>query len=201
MATIQHPAASHLKEHPDVEKSRLASRSPSTQPPAAQRPLHRSSMTLAYWLSSALAVAALVASAAGVFHPALFRDPAMTAGNAEGTDLTILVIALPALLVSMILTARGSIRGQVVWLGALSYLVYNAAFFAFAVTFNQLFLIYIAVLSLAVWSLVALLLRIDPVHLRAHASSRLPVRTLAAYLIVTTALFALAWLRDICLRC
>src|SRR5689334_9540574 len=65
--------------------------------------------TLAYWLSGALAVLALIASAIGVFFPQLFRDAAVTAGNARGTDLVILAVAIPALLISMALAARGSL--------------------------------------------------------------------------------------------
>ena len=153
--------------------------------------------TLTYWLSGALAVLALIASAIGVFFPQLFRDAAVTAGNARGTDLVILAVAIPALLISMALAARGSLRAQVVWLGALGYILYNAVFFAFAVVFNPLFLVYVGVLSLALWALVALLLAVDVARLRAGFSRGLQVRAIALYLIVTTLLFALTWLRDI----
>ena len=152
---------------------------------------------LAYWLSSALAVLALVASAVGVFFPQIFRDAAVTAGNARGTDLVILVVAIPALVISMALAARGSLRAQIVWLGALAYILYNAVFFAFAVVFNPLFLVYVAVLSLALWAFVTLLLALDVAELRAHISQRLPVRAIVLYLIATTLLFAFTWLRDI----
>jgi hypothetical protein len=154
-------------------------------------------MRLAYWLSSALSIAAAVVSAVAVLHPSLFRDPAMTVGNARGTDLVILVVAVPALLVSMIATARGSIGATMVWLGALSYILYNAVFFAFDVAFNQMFLLYVAVLSLAIWSLVALLLGIDAARVQACMTNRLPVRSIATYLLATTVLFAIVWLRDI----
>ena len=152
---------------------------------------------LAYWLSGALAVLALIASAIGVFFPQIFRDAAVTAGNARGTDLVILAVAIPALLISMALTARGSLRAQIVWLGALSYILYNVVFFAFAVVFNPLFLVYVAALSLALWALVTLLMAVDVARLRAGFSRGLPVRAIALYLIVTTLLFALTWLRDI----
>ena len=153
--------------------------------------------TLAYWLSSTLAVLALFASAVGVFFPQIFRDAAVTAGNARGTDLVILVVAIPALVISMALAARGSLRAQIVWLGALGYILYNAVFFAFAVVFNPLFLVYVAALSLALWALVTLLMAVDIPRLRAGFSRGLPVRAIALYLIVTTLLFALTWLRDI----
>jgi hypothetical protein len=154
-------------------------------------------LTLAYWLSGALAIVALIASSVGVFFPTIFRDPAMTAGNARGTAVVILAVAIPTLLVSLFLAPRGSLRAQLVWMGALFYLLYNAVFFAFDAAFNPLFLFYIAVLSLAVWALVALLLGIDAQEIRAHFDSHVPIRAIAGYLLVTTALFASTWLRDI----
>ena len=65
-------------------------------------------LRLAYGLSVALAVVALVGSAVGVLFPEIFRDPAMTVGNARGTALVILVVAVPDLVVSMTLT--GAVR-------------------------------------------------------------------------------------------
>jgi hypothetical protein len=61
------------------------------------------------WLSSLLAAVTLIQSAVGAFHPQIFRDPAMTAGNACGTDVVILFVALPVLVVSMILAQRDSV--------------------------------------------------------------------------------------------
>ncbi len=165
--------------------------------PANSRATPRRRFTLAYWLSGALASVALVASSIGVFFPSVFRDPAMTAGNARGTDVVILTIAIPTLLVSLLLAARGSLRAQLVWMGALFYLLYNAVFFAFDAAFNPLFLLYTATLSLAVWALVALLLGIDARDICAHFVGRIPIRAIAGYLLVTTALFAITWLRDI----
>lgn len=163
----------------------------------AEAMLRHRRLTLAYWLSSILAGLAALASAVGVFYPNVFRDPAMTAGNARGTDLVILVVAIPAMVISMALVARGSLRARIIWLGALSYILYNAVFFAFDVVFNPLFLVYVAVLSLALWSLVTLLMAMDARRLRAHFTGDLPIRTIALYLIISTALFALTWLRDI----
>jgi hypothetical protein len=97
----------------------------------------------------------------------------------------------------MILAARGSLRAQIVWLGALAYVLYNSVFFAFAMTFNVLFLLYVVMFSLALWSLVVLLLRVDAGGLRAHFAPSTPVRPIALYLLIIAALFALVWLKDI----
>jgi hypothetical protein len=152
---------------------------------------------LPYWLSGALAAVVALASAVGAFHPGVFHDPAGTAGNARGTDVVLLAVAVPTLAASMIMAARGSVRAQIVWLGTLGYIAYNAVFFAYGVHFNPLFLVYAAALSLAVWSIVALLKAVDATGVRARFAPSTPVRIIASYLLVTTALFVLLWLKDI----
>ena len=121
-----------------------------------------------HWISSLLAVVTLIQSAVGAFHPHIFRDPAMTVGNARGTEVVILFVALPVLVASMVLAQRDSLRAQVTWAGALTYIAYNAVIFAFATAFNPLFLLYVATLSLAVWSLVAFLHQVDVDAIRAQ---------------------------------
>jgi hypothetical protein len=151
----------------------------------------------AWWLSSALVVVTLVQSAVGGFFPTIFRDPPMSAGNAQGTDVVIIFVAIPALVASMLLTARGSLRAQIIWAGTLSYILYNAVLFAFAVAFNPLFLLYVATFSLALWSLVALLIQVNVETIRARFSPNLPVRVFSGYILLISALFFFTWTRQI----
>lgn len=150
-----------------------------------------------YLLSSLLAAVTLIQSAVGAFYPQIFRDPPMTAGNARGTDIVILFIALPILLISMSLTRRGSLRAQLTWAGALAYILYNAVIFAFATAFNPLFLFYAATFSLAVWSLLALLTQVDVDIIRTHFDQKTPVRFFAGYLAIISLLFLVTWLKQI----
>lgn len=171
----------------------------STEPTIAveSRPYRQRAGTPAFRFSAALAVVAALTTAISVFFPSVFRDPAMTAGNARGTALVMLVVALPTLLAGMTLAWRGILWGRVIWLGALAYLTYNAIFFAYAIHFNRLFLLSAAMLLLGVWSIITLLREIRPEAFRDRLEGRLPVRAIAGYLLVTTALFALLWLKDI----
>ena len=121
----------------------------------------------------------------------------MTAGNARGTDVVILFVALPVLFISMNLTRRGSLRAQLTWAGALTYILYNAVIFAFATAFNPLFLFYVATLSLAVWSLVALLTQVDVDIIRTHFDQKTPTRFFAGYLAIISLLFLVTWLKQI----
>jgi hypothetical protein len=70
---------------------------------------------------------------------------------------------------------------------------YNAFMFCFATPFNQLFLLYVAMLALASWSLAALLWSLA----RRPLTTRIGSRPVAVYIWVIVALNALAWLRTI----
>ena len=157
----------------------------------------QSKFSTVYWLSSLLTTVALIQSSVGAFYPQIFRDPAMTVGNARGTNVVILFVALPVLVASMVLAQRDSLRAQVTWAGALTYIAYNAVIFAFATAFNPLFLLYVATLSLAVWSLVALLHQVDVDAIRAHFAEKTPIRFFAGYLVFISLLFLMTWLKQI----
>jgi hypothetical protein len=69
--------------------------------------------------------------------------------------------------------------------------------FIFATPFNQLFLLNLAMFSLAFWSAVVIVHQLDVEALRARFSPRLPVHGLVIYALVIVVLNALAWLRNI----
>jgi hypothetical protein len=138
-----------------------------------------------------------VASGIGVFHPDVFRDTAWTSGNAQGTALVILAVAVPTVVLSMVLSACGSLRARIVWLGGLGYILYNAVFFAYGIHFNSLFLLYTTMLALSFWSVVTLLRTVDVETLRARFASNTPVRVFAGYLALVNIPFVLLWLKDI----
>jgi hypothetical protein len=114
-----------------------------------------------YRLSAALAVVAGLAAALSFFVPGALLGPPVSGGSLRGTALVVLVVAVPALVAGMGVTARGSARGPVLWLGAAGYLLYNAVMFAFATPLNRFFLLYVAMLALALWSVAAVLWSTD----------------------------------------
>jgi hypothetical protein len=148
-------------------------------------------------LSGALVVAAAAAAGFSFFFSSLLTGAPVAVGCLRGTALVILVVGLPVLAVAMARTARGSARGLVVWLGTVAYLLYQAVLFCFATPVNSLFLIYIAYLGLAVWSIVVLLRATDLTGYRARLSPRLPARFIAGFAFVIAVLNAYVWLARI----
>src|SRR6478752_493102 len=110
-----------------------------------------------WWLSGMLLLLASVASGLTFFAEGILSGTAAMNGSARGTAVVFLVVTIPVMAVSMGLAAGGSTRALVGWLGALGVTAYNAQMFLYATPFNQLFLLDVAMLALAIWSIISLL--------------------------------------------
>nr|WP_300052551.1 hypothetical protein [uncultured Nocardioides sp.] len=143
-------------------------------------------------LCTTLAVVVVVAAVPTFFVDGILNGTPVMNGSARGTALTMFALALPVLAVGLATSIRGSVWGRAALIGALAYLTYNATLLLYATPFNELFLAYVALLGLSLWSLVSAL--IDPQPLLVPGS-RLPARGIAAFILTVVALNALAWLR------
>jgi hypothetical protein len=162
----------------------------------AGRPAH--SMSKAAWrLSTTLAVIAALAAAATFFVPGVLRGVVVMNGSARGTALVVFGVAVPTLALAMWAASRGSVRAQIVWLGAIGYILYNTVLFLFATPFNNLFLLYVAMMSLAIWSTAMVIRGMGVDSFPELFSPRLPVRAIGAYLLAIALLNALLWMRSI----
>ncbi len=150
-----------------------------------------------YLMSAALGLAAAASGGLSLFFPDLLAGSPITVGSLRGTALVILVAGLPVLAIAMARTRRGSSRGLVVWLGALGYLLYQAVMFCFATPLNSLFLLYVAYLGLAVWTIVLVLRATDLPGFAARLMQAFPVRSVAGFALVVAMLNASAWLAKI----
>jgi preprotein translocase subunit SecG len=110
-----------------------------------------------------------------------------------------IVLGIPVLLATTILSAAGrdpatSHAATVVRLGTVAYLVYNSIMFAFATPFNELFLIYVAMLGLSIFTLVQLGRHIDLHAFERHLPSLTVARGIAAFIVTITIGNAIIWL-------
>ncbi|MFC0682785.1 hypothetical protein ACFFGH_33555 [Lysobacter korlensis] len=145
---------------------------------------------------SSLGIAALVtlASTLGLLASWPYREETENwVLQARGQDIGNLV-AVVVLVVSAIRMVAGSSRAAQLWTGTLLYILYAYIVYAFAVHFSRLFLIYVAVLGLVFYTLLAALpMRGDP-----SANRRGPARLFGAWVLIGTgALFALLWLSEL----
>lgn len=143
-----------------------------------------------------LVTALIAATAAGwtFIDPGLLHGPAAMQGSARGTALVVGGAAVPVLLVSLFLASRGRGYALLTWAGALLYLVYNAVLLLLLTPFNTAFLVYVALLGFALWSLAYLGASPELWRVGAAIADRAPVRAVAIYVWVIAAANTAAWL-------
>ena len=162
--------------------------------PGMRRPHPPREASSAIVLSGAVAALMAVASAGGLFLDGLYRDNLWVTTQLRGNDLVTLAVAAPALAVGMYLSARGSVRGELVWVSMLAYALYNYAFYLFGASFNVFFLLYAALVSLPVFAGVAALRRLDVEGLARRFSPRTPVRAIGGWLLFVAVGLGAVWI-------
>lgn len=75
------------------------------------------------------------------------NDSLSAAAQAIAQDGVTLVVGIPLLLVSLLLSLRGTIRGRLLLAGALGYFTYTYASYCFLAMYNDLFLVYVLLFS------------------------------------------------------
>src|ERR1700682_427511 len=143
------------------------------------------------WLSLALVPFVALAAGTGLLVPGFYRDAPAWVSQARGQDLVTLVVGVPLLVVGLIGARRGSVRCLLLWLGAVGYIAYAYATYAFATHFNPLFLVYVLNFGLSVLQLVFGLIRLDVGRLRTTFNPRAPTRLVSAALVGMAFLTAL----------
>ncbi|QIN78457.1 hypothetical protein GBA65_07885 [Rubrobacter marinus] len=150
------------------------------------------------WLTAPIAVLLAIAAGSELFVDGIFRgDELNFVAQAVGQDVVTLAVALPVLVVAAILSARGSDRARLVWLGSLAYVLYTYAIYAFHVRFNPLFLVYVALFGLSLYALIGSLATTDFEAVKARFASRRAARAASVFLATMTVLFYPAWLGEV----
>jgi hypothetical protein len=140
---------------------------------------------------------AAVAAGAGLLIPGLYRDMPYWAQQARGIDLATLLVAVPVLALGLWAARGGSPAGGLAVFAGLLYLVYNYAIFAFSVVMNPLTAVHIAIVGLALWSLILMTRDASLVEAGTAVASGLSRRASGVLLIAVATLFGLLWIGQI----
>ncbi len=136
----------------------------------------------AYVLSVLIIVLTAVASGGGLLIDGLYQGNDLLVAGWFGNDLVTLLVAVPLLVVSLILSIRGSRRAQLVWLGMLAYTLYNFAYYLFGTAFNSFFLIYVTLFDLSIFALIFALVRLDVGAVARAFQPSTPARWIAGFM-------------------
>src|SRR6266540_4410606 len=133
----------------------------------------------------ALSVRSIYAGLTPVFFPQAFAQ-----------DIANLSVVSPAWLILAALALRGSLRAYLLWLGVLTFTVYNYVIYTFSIPFGPLFLLWVAVFGMCIYSLIGGVTVIDHKAVESSFTSRRAILVIAWVLIITAVLFGLLWLSE-----
>jgi hypothetical protein len=143
-----------------------------------------------------IALLVLLASGAGWFLKSTYaRETPSWVIQAMGQDIANVVSAL-TLLVAVSFAGKGSLKALLVWMGVLITLLYSSVIYAFAVHFNRLFLVYVAILGLSFYTLVGSVIRLPLDRLQSFFATTRRTRLVSVFLSLVGVLFFLLWLKE-----
>jgi hypothetical protein len=186
----------------------------STTDQRARAPLAPS--TAVVWLSALIVVLAAVAAGVGLFWQGdgggfsfttlrgetveiygrgIYRyDTDFKGAGNRGTDAVTLLLGIPLLVIAVLRYRRGSLRGGLLLLGVLPWFLYVYTTAALGISYNNLFLVYVALFSASLYAFIMLFASVNYAALRDHFSPRLPRRGLAVFMFVSGAVTLAVWL-------
>ena len=132
------------------------------------------------WL---IALLTALAAAGGLFIDDLYRDPETLIPIIRGQDLITLFVA-PLLVFTALEAHSGSTRGLLAYIGLLGYVLYTYTGAAFAYSFNALILVYIALFSLSIFTLVGVLVKLNAEQVREHFDATVPRKPIVVFLLM-----------------
>ncbi len=125
------------------------------------------------------------------------EETIFSAGAAQGTDMAALFVFLPLLGVAFLYYRRGSLRGGIFLAGVLSCVLYYGASRGLDTTYNNLFLVYIALFSTSFLAFVLSLTAFDLQTLPTRILPNFPRRGMAILMFVAGMGTAFLWLSDV----
>ncbi len=125
----------------------------------------------------------------------LYRYDTINSSSQEvGADIVTLLIGIPLLVTGILLSRKGTLRGQLLLTGALGYFLYTYGSMCFLTAFNPLFLVYVALFSLSLFGFILSMKNLDEDKIARHILDGFPRRAIATYFIIVAVFLTLAWL-------
>ncbi len=130
-----------------------------------------------------------------IYGRGAYRDmSAEVAPQGIAQDVVTLCIGIPLLLLSLVLSNRNSLRGRLLLTGTLGYFFITYLFFTLMAMYNQLFLLWVALLSLSFFGFILSFTSFNAEALKSSFHTKLPVKFLGRFLMCTAVAIALLWL-------
>ncbi len=142
-----------------------------------------------YMLSLIIAILMAVSSLAGIFYQSEIYTSDELLSTFMSNDVVNLLIGLPIILGSMFLTMREKLIGLLLWPGALFFVLYNYLIYVLAMPFNVAFLVDLVLVTLSLYTIIALVASIDGESIKKKLSGKVHEKISGAILVGMGVLF------------
>ena len=136
-----------------------------------------------YILSLIIALIVAIVSVIGVLYQKSIYPTENLLHTFVPNDILNLIAGLPFLLISIWLTWRGKLIGLLCWPGAIFYIIYVYFPYIICVPFNILFLPYLILFSLSIYTLIGIIVSIDGAAVKNYVSDTVPAKISGGILI------------------
>jgi len=150
-------------------------------------------------LAGILIVLLLLTAGAGLFGSNVYDDfaPPKYVQESRAQDLITLVLGVPLMIAAVMAVCKGHAWGYPLWMGVLAYELYVYGIYAIGGVYNLFFLGYVAVASLAVYSLMGLLNNVDTEWFQQSVNGKMPRRWVGGFFLLITVVFAFIWIGQV----
>jgi len=142
----------------------------------------KNKLTVVYVLSIMIGVLVILVSSVGMIYSTSIYLSNDISGAFLPTDYLNLIIGVPFLLIAMLLVKSKKIIGLISWCGALFYMIYVYIPYVISVPFGPLFLPYLLIVVLSLYTLIGLLTTIDHQVVKEKMSGRVSRKIIAGIL-------------------
>jgi hypothetical protein len=125
-----------------------------------------------YTLSLIIALLMAVSSLAGILFQSEIYPSDELLSTFMSNDVVNLSIGLPIILGSIFLTMRKKLIGLILWPGALFFVLYNYLIYVLAMPFNLAFLLDLVLVTLSLYTIIALVASIDGESIKKKLSGK-----------------------------
>jgi hypothetical protein len=133
-----------------------------------------------------------------IYGRGLYRfDTIFSAATFKGVDVITLVLSVPLLAIAFILYRHNSLRGGLLLISSIPYFIYIGASMTFSAAFNRIFLLYVALLSISLFTFMVALTTIDLSTLSRHIMLGMTHRGIAILMFVAGIGTFILWLSEL----
>lgn len=122
------------------------------------------------------------------------NDSISVVAQAKAQDGVTLLLGVPLLLVSLVMSFRGRVRGRLLLAGALGYFTYTYASYSFLSMYNNLFLIYVMLFSASLFAFILTLLSLEREKVERFFNHSLPARSIGVFMLFIAFMVMMLWL-------